>query len=81
MDPLLYLYFSLVLAPAFIAPSKNRRWWVWLAIGLLFSPLVSFAVVFMAKVAKCPHCAEKIKDGAKVCPHCRSTIGPATANA
>ena len=66
------------LLPASIAQSKGDNFFVWWAYGtLLFIVALPHALI-MAPTKTCPFCAEPIRPGATVCPHCQRDL-PAPA--
>ena len=75
---ILILAILLGLIPAAIAKSKGRSfgWW-WLYGSLLFIiALPHILLVGAAGLTKCPHCAEMIKEEARLCRFCNKEISP-----
>ena len=43
-------------------------------VGCLLGPLGILCVIFSDSRPKCPFCAERHSTGAKICPHCRTSL-------
>lgn len=79
----LVIWLSQAAITSLIAKSKGRRGFVWYWLGLLL-PFVALLLVsiinptaaHLAARRKCPHCAELIRDEAKVCKHCGRAVAP-----
>ena len=79
----LFIWLSQAAATSLIAKSKGRNSFVWYWLGLLL-PFVALLLVsiinpsaaYLAARRKCPHCAELIRDEAKVCKHCGRALAP-----
>ncbi len=85
---LLIFWLIISIVPAIIAPSRGRRWGVWLLISLLISPLLGLILVVALPSKKaeqermaedkdrrpCPRCGEKIAQSAQVCRFCQAEV-------
>lgn len=83
-----YLVFTAI--PAVIAPSRGRRWGVWLLISFLISPIIGLILVLALPSKKpeqaerraaadrrpCPRCGEQIARSASVCRFCQTEVEP-----
>lgn len=90
---LLIVYLIFAAIPAFIAPSRGRRWGVWLLISVLLSPILGLILVLALPSKKveraeaaeakdrypCPRCGEKIARSATVCRFCNTEVTPSAA--
>lgn len=66
-------------AVGLLAKKKDRSGPGWLLLAIVISPLLALVFLIVAgdgNTRRCPHCAEKIKMAAKICPHCRSEVTP-----
>jgi hypothetical protein len=65
------------LIPAAIAASKGRNFFLWWFYGWVIW-IVAFPHALMAgpggSKRRCEHCAEPVRNEAKVCPHCHKDL-------
>lgn len=51
---------------------------LWFMLGIVLGPLgVLLAAVAAGSGYQCPHCKEDVKQGASICPHCRTGLASA----
>lgn len=78
-----FLCILIGLIPAMIAQKKGHSFVAWWLYGaLLFIIALPHALLIRpANARQCPHCAEWIRDEAKVCKHCGRDVEPVTSGA
>lgn len=77
---ILLIWMVLAVIVGLIAPAKDRSGFGWFLLAVVLSPLIAgllLLVVGDSRTARCPHCAERIKATARICPHCRTDLAPA----
>ena len=62
------------LLPAAIAQSKGESFLLWWIYGAAFFIVALPHALVLAPTRTCPFCAEGIKPGAVVCPHCQRDL-------
>lgn len=73
------IWFVLAVVVGALAAGKDRNGFGWFLLAMLISPLIAGIFLLSAgdrRSARCPFCDEKVKERAKICPHCRTDIGP-----
>lgn len=91
---IVFWWLLLTVGIAVLAHRQGLSGWGYFFLGLIFSPLLSLAVVGTARrndqvieqralrrgyVKKCFMCAELIKVEALRCPHCHADVSPSAA--
>ena len=89
MDFLILIIWSIILAliPATIARTKGRNFGLWYVYGLALFIVALIHSLCISKSAEkqkedaleaglveCPYCKEFIKEGAKICKHCKKEL-------
>lgn len=81
------MWLVMAIGTGLIAGEKKRRFWPWLALGVVMGP---FALLWSALASRaipperarpCPHCAGTIDQDDATCPHCRRRVAPAQPDA
>jgi hypothetical protein len=62
------------LIPAAIASSKGHNFGAWWFYGSHLFIFAFFHALFIGSAYRCPHCAEGVREEAKVCPHCQRDL-------
>ena len=75
------------LAPAFLARSKGRSFFLWYILGIISWAIAAIVLIFLPKnqkgidermlkkgFRKCPACSELIKEEALLCKHCNTDL-------
>ena len=73
------LAFLFGIIPAVIAANKGHNATAWWVYGALLFPIAFVHALLVNDAGRtrvCPFCAEKIKRGAVVCPHCQRDLPP-----
>jgi hypothetical protein len=73
---IVFVVIFLGLATGFVARYKALgNFWTWTLFGAALF-ILAFPMVLIAKDRRrrCPHCAERVNEAARVCPHCQREL-------
>ena len=76
---IILIWFALAVVVGALAAGKDRSGFGWFLLAMLISPLIAAIFLLIAgdrRPARCPFCDEKVKERARICPHCRNDIRP-----
>ena len=62
------------LLPASIAFKKGHSYATWWLYGSALFGIALIHALVLGQARRCPHCAEGIRQEAKVCPHCQRDL-------
>ena len=62
------------LLPASIASKKGHSFGPWWVYGSALFLIALIHALVLGQARRCPHCAEGIRQEAKVCPHCQRDL-------
>lgn len=71
------MWLGFAFAVGIFAGRRDRNGLGWFLLAAVISPLfagVLLLVVGEGRSARCPFCAERIKQAATICPHCRTSL-------
>ena len=71
---IILIWLALCLVVAILAAKRDRNPIGWALLALVLSPVVAGIILLVlgeGRTARCMYCAERIKETARICPHCQ----------